>query len=321
MGIIMGEFVKNINRILVVGAGTMGHSIAQVFAQHGYEVDLIDVNKERLKKALNLIKSNLNVLSEFNKVNFDEITDIINRIHVSTDLTSVAPNADLAIEVVNEVPSIKKEVFMKLNESCKKDIILVSNTSGLNIFEIAEIDNPERLIIHHWFAPPHIIPLVEVVKGPNTSEEVVKFSVDLLNSLGKKPIVLNQFVDNFIVNRIQNVISVQVYEMIAKGWATPEQIDLAIKTSLGIRLPIVGVVQTQDFTGLDLILDIQKRYRMNKRFPQIEQLVNQGRLGAKTGKGWYDYRGKTEQEILMKRDQKYLKMLKLLENIEAFEPI
>jgi len=142
-----------------------------------------------------------------------------------------------------------------------------------------------------------------------------------MKKLGKKPIVLKEFVPAFIVNRIQNVISVQFYEMIAKGWATAEQIDLAIKTSLGIRLPIVGVVQSQDFTGLDLVLDIQKAYRMNRRFPQVEEMVNRGNLGAKTGKGWYDYGGRTEEEILKKRDKIYLKMLEHLEKLNGFEPI
>jgi 3-hydroxyacyl-CoA dehydrogenase len=132
---------------------------------------------------------------------------------------------------------------------------------------------------------------------------------------------MEEFVPSFIVNRIQNVINVQVYEMLAKGWATPKQIDLAIKSSLGIRLPIVGLAQSQDFTGLDLVLDVQKPYRMNKRYPQVQELVEKGHLGVKSGKGFYDYGDRTEEEILRERDMKYLKLLDYLEKIDAFKPI
>ncbi len=124
---------------------------------------------------------------------------------------------------------------------------------------------------------------------------------------------------SFIVNRIQNQISLAVLEILEKGWATPKEIDLAVKSSLGIRLPIVGVVQTYDFTGLDLVLDIMKSYGVTH--PIFEEKVKKGHLGAKTSKGFYDYGGRSEEEILQKRDRLYLKMLDYLEKINAFEPI
>lgn len=312
---------SELKHVLVVGAGTMGHSIAQVFAQHGMEVDLVDVNQTVLEHALSLIKSNLTLLAEFGRVSGDEISEIMDRIHPSTNLATVAQNADYVIEAVNENPEIKKKVFLQLDENCSEDIVLASNTSGLDVFSIVEIKKPERLIIHHWFHPPYIIPLVEIVPGPKTPPELISFSVKLMESLGKKPIVLKKFTQLFIINRIQGVLNLQVYEMIAKGWITPEEIDLAVKNSLGIRLPIVGLVQTQDFTGLDLILDVQKNMRMNRRYPQVENLVKQGRLGIKTGKGFYDYKGRSEEEVLKKRDRQYLKMLDFLEKINAFEPV
>lgn len=312
---------SEIKHVLVVGAGTMGHSIAQVFAQHGMEVDLVDVNQTVLEHALNLIKSNLAILAEFGRVSGDEISEIMDRIHPSTNLATAAQNADYVIEAVNENPEIKKKVFLQLDENCSEDIVLASNTSGLDIFSIVEVKKPERLVIHHWFCPPHIIPLVEIVPGPKTPPELISFSVKLMESLGKKPIVLKKFTQLFIINRIQGVLNLQVYEMIAKGWITPEEIDLAVKTSLGIRLPIVGLVQTQDFTGLDLILDVQKNMRMNRRYPQVENLVKQGRLGIKTSKGFYNYEGRSEEEVLKKRDRQYLKMLDFLEKINAFEPV
>ena len=311
--------VKNIRKALVVGAGVMGHSIAQVFAQAGIEVSLVDLNEKILERATNLIKSNLGILAEFKRVPRNKISTILKHIHPTTSLADGAQGADFAIEVVSEVAEVKKKVFAQLDELCSEDIVLASNTSGLDIFSIAEIKKPERLIITHWFAPPHIIPLVEVVPGPKTSKDVVTFAKDLMERLGKRPIVLREFVRSFIVNRIQNQISLAVLEILEKGWATPKEIDLAVKSSLGIRLPIVGVVQTYDFTGLDLVLDIMKSYGVTH--PIFEEKVKKGHLGAKTSKGFYDYGGRSEEEILQKRDRLYLKMLDYLEKINAFEPI
>lgn len=312
---------NKIKRVAVIGAGTMGHSIAQVYAENDFSVSLLDRNQDALDRAKKLIHSNLLTLADFNRVSENSIPQILERIDFSLDMDKALKNVDLVVEAVYEDPEVKKNVYDKMNKICNNDVIFACNTSSLNIYEIVEIDNPGRLIIHHWFAPPHIIPLVEIVPGPETKKEIVRISSDLLKSLGKKPVIMEEFVPSFIVNRIQNVINVQVYEMLAKGWATPKQIDLAIKSSLGIRLPIVGLAQSQDFTGLDLVLDVQKPYRMNKRYPQVQELVEKGHLGVKSGKGFYDYGDRTEEEILKERDEKYLKLLAYLEKIDAFRPI
>jgi 3-hydroxybutyryl-CoA dehydrogenase len=140
-----------------------------------------------------------------------------------------------------------------------------------------------------------------------------------MERIGKKPLVMKQFVQRFIVNRIQNAIILTALEMIKNGWATAEQIDLAVKNSLGIRLPIVGIVQSLDFTGLNLIYDVMKGSGMD--IPLIEEKVKQGHLGASTSKGIYDYGGRSEEEILRKRDLLYLKMLDFLEGLGAFKPV
>ena len=308
-----------IKEVLVIGAGTMGHSIAQVYAQAGIEVNLVDINQDALDHAMNLIKSNLNTLAEFKRVNTNEIPNILDRIHPSTDLPNAAKKADLVVEAVSEVPDLKVEIFSQLSEYCLEDTILASNTSSLDIFRIVKVKRPERLVIQHWFAPPHIIPLVEIVPGRKTSKEVVELSVKLLEKIGKKPVVLKKFIDQFIVNKIQNAIGGVLFELLIKRIANPETIDAAIKYSLGIRLPIVGVIQTLDFTGLDLIYDILKS--RGTELSLITDKVEQGHLGAKTGQGFYDYGGKSEEEILKKRDRLYLKMLDHLEKINAFEPI
>lgn len=313
--------VTEIKRVLIVGAGTMGHAIAQIYAHHGFMVDLVDKNQSALERSSKLINSNLVLLAEVEKISSNEIPTILNRINLTTDLKPCAQKADLVVEAVNERANVKKELFMQLNKYCSEDTVLASNTSGLNIYKIADVKKPSRLIIHHWFCPAYILPLVEIVPGPKTSPEIIEFSVKLMEKLGKRPLVMKEYVDGFIINRIQRVIFVQVYEMLQKGLATPEQIDYAVKTILGVRLPIQGVVQSQDFTGLDLILDKQKEFKMNERYPQVENLVKKGLLGVKTSKGFYDYKGRSEEEILKKRDKYCLEVLALLDRMNAFDPL
>jgi 3-hydroxybutyryl-CoA dehydrogenase len=310
---------RRLRTALVVGAGVMGHSIAQVFAQAHIDVNLVDLDEGKLTHAMTLIQANLDQFADYGRVPVKEIPEILGRIRPSTDLAAAAKDAGFCVEAVSEVPEVKQRVFSQLDELCPPNTVLASNTSTLNIFQIARIKRPERLIVAHWFAPPHVIPLVERAPGPNTKPEVVIFTAALMQRLGKKPLVLKQYVPALLVNRIQNAIARAVWEMLEKGWATPEQIDLAVKTSLGIRLPIVGVVQSLDFTGLDLAADIMRVYGTVS--PVVAEKIEQGHLGAKTSKGMYDYGGRSEEEILATRDRKYLKMLELLDRIQAFDPI
>ncbi|MBC8420612.1 MAG: 3-hydroxyacyl-CoA dehydrogenase family protein, partial [Desulfobacterales bacterium] len=282
---------NDVKRAVVVGAGVMGHSMAHVFAQAGIEVNLVDLDETVLEHAMDLMKANLETLAEFERVRGDDIPEILARIHPSTDLAGGAQGVDFAVEAVSEVPDIKREVFSQLDQFSPRDTVIASNTSSLDIFSLAQITRPERLVVAHWFAPPHIIPLVEVVPGPETSQEVVELTANLMKRLGKKTVIMKEFVPAFIVNRIQHSIAGAVWEMLEKGWATPAEIDLAIKLSLGIRLPVVGVVQTTDFTGLDLIYDIMKG--RGSVSPLVKEMVDMGHLGVKTSKGLYDYGGRS----------------------------
>jgi 3-hydroxybutyryl-CoA dehydrogenase len=310
---------RRLRTALVVGAGVMGHSIAQVFSQAGIQVNLVDVDESKLTHAMTLIQANLDQFTEYGRVPVKEIPEILGRIRPSTNLAAAAKDVGFCVEAVSEKPEVKQQVFSQLDKYCPPNTVLASNTSTLNIFQIVRVKRPERLIVAHWFAPPHIIPLVEVAPGPKTKPEVVIYTAALMQRLGKKPLVLKKFVPSLLVNRIQNAIARAVWEMLEKEWATPEQIDLAVKASLGIRLPIVGVVQSLDFTGLDLAADIMRVYGAVS--PVVAEKINQGHLGAKTSKGMYDYGDRSEEEILAARDRKYLKMLELLERIQAFDPI
>ena len=311
--------INDIKHVMVVGAGTMGHSIAQVYAQSGYDVDLVDLKQELLDKAKNKIKFNLNLLAEYQRVPSEEIPSIINRINLSTDLESIAKRADYLVEAVSENRNIKREVYSQLDEFCSRKIIFASNTSELNIFKIVDIHNPERLVIQHWFRPAHIIPLVEIVAGRKTSPEIIDLSRNILKKLGKTPIILKKFTNAFIVNKIQQAINSAVFGLLLKGIATPEEIDLAVKTSFSLRLPVVGVVQNLDFVGLDVISDVLKN--MGLELSIIKDKVDQGHYGVKTSKGLFDYSGSSEEKILRKKDEKYLKILKFLEELDVFKPI
>ena len=310
---------KDVRKVAIIGGGTMGHSIAQVFAQAGIEVNLVDVKAEILEQALRRMKGNLQTLADYGKVDAKEIPYILGRIRTSTDIAGAGKGVDFALETVVEIPEVKKRVFSQMEEACPPPAVLASNTSGLEIFKIIEVKDPSRAVAAHWFAPPHIIPLVEVAPGPQTSPEVVQFTAGLMERIGKKPIVMSQFVQRFIVSRIQNAIIFSAMEIVANGWATPEQVDLAVKSSIGIRMPIIGVIQTLDFTGLGLVNDINKS--QNQKIPLVEDAVGKGQFGVSTSKGIYDYGGRTEEEILRKRDLLFLQMIDHLEKIEGFKPV
>jgi 3-hydroxybutyryl-CoA dehydrogenase len=309
----------DVKKALVVGAGMMGHSIAQVLATAGIDVGLVDLTENSLDRAMRLIANNLRTLGDYGRIDPSSIPAIHARIHPSTDLPGSALDVDFAIEAVFESPDAKKKIFADLEKFTPARAVLASNTSGLEIFDIIEPADPSRIVIAHWCSPAHVIPLVEVVPGPRTDPGVVAFTAALMERLGKRPVVMRQFVRSFILNRIQGYIFMGVMEMLDKGWATPEEIDYAIKMSLGVRLPIQGIVQTYDFTGLDVVKDMIKSYGMT--YPMIEDRAAAGDLGVKTGKGLFDYHGKSEEEILRRRDILCLKMCDFIEKLNEFKPV
>jgi 3-hydroxybutyryl-CoA dehydrogenase len=309
---------NEITRVAVIGAGVMGHSIAFVFARAGLKVALFDTSQEALTRARDLMDMSMEVLAEAGRFSPEDRDALLGRIDFSLDLEESCRDAEFVIEAVPEVMEIKREVFERVEEYCRRETIIASNTSGLDIFSI----NPrtaDRFVIAHWYAPPYIIPLVEVVGGPSTRPTVIDFTAALMERLGKKPVIMKEFTRGFIANKVQNGITMAVMELLLGGLATPGQIDEAVKYSLGIRLPIVGVVQNMDCTGLDTVLDIMKSYGICP--PMFEEKVARGELGIKTSRGMYDYGGRSEREVLAKRDRLYLQQLDCLEQIGTFAPL
>ena len=312
--------MEEIKNVTIVGAGTMGHSLAQAFGQGGYEVWLNDVREEILIKAKSLIASNLKTLAEMGFLEEPEIPKILGRIHTSIKLAEGCSKSDFVLEAIFEDIEAKKALFRALDQVCPPETILASNTSFLDIFKFVETNRPKKVIIAHWYAPPHIVPLVEVVRGPQTSQQTVDQVKNLLIRLGKKPIVLSKFLPGFIGNRLQSALSMEVDFLLDNGYATAEDIDEATKASFGLRIPILGLVKRMDFSGLDLIQKLRKNQQYTAPKPRnnsetIDRLVSEGKLGVKSGKGFYDYGGRSPEEIMKERDFKLLKLREFLKSI------
>ena len=314
-------------KIVVVGAGIMGSGIAQTFAQAGYEVSLVDMQSEILTRARNLIESSLATFAYEGLLVEKQINETIKRINFTTSLKDGAQDADIAIEAVTEDAEIKKKVFAKLDKLCPPRTILASNTTSLNIFDIVQTSRPDKVILCHWYAPPQIMPLVDVVKGPQSSDEAIELMVRTLKIARKKPVVMDKFISGFVIPRLQLAMQREVFFLIDNGYLTPEDLDEAVKYSLAMRMMILGVVQRIDFGGLDLtVKNLQNQYVQSHMTPlsykpkKVFELVAQGHLGVKTGKGFYDYHGRSEAEVYRERDVKLIRMLKAMEELEANPP-
>ncbi len=309
-----------IRQVAIIGAGTMGHSLAQTFALAGYRVWLHDLREEILACARGLIASNLGTLVEMGSLEANQPPIILKRIQTTTRIEEAGGEADFVIEAISEDETAKKGLFRTLDAVCPAEAILASNTSYMDIFRFVETARPDKVLITHWFAPPHIIPLVEIVRGPLTSQETVDRVKALLIAAGKKPIVISRFLPGFIANRLQSALNNEVLHLLDNGYATPEDIDLATKSSFGLRMPILGLVKRMDYTGLDLTQKIigNAVYRVppqRTRSEAVDRLVSQGKLGVKTGGGFYEYGGRSTQEIMKERDCKLIRLKEFLEEM------
>ncbi len=311
--------VDDVKKVAVFGAGTMGPGVAQLFAGAGYDVAMYSRKAETLEKAVAMVKANFTTLIEHGAVTQTAADETVARIKTTQSVEEAGADADFVLETIAENKEAKRQLYGELETICPANTVFASNTSSLNVFELLPAGLQTRSLCAHFFTPAHIIPLVEVVPGPETAADAVDLTVALMKACGKSPVIMKKFGPGFIVNRIQRAIGETAMDMVQEGLVEPEEIDVAIKTSLGIRLPIVGVMQTFDFQGLDMLLAYQQN--VGKVYSFIEDRVKEGAVGAKAGKGIYDYQGRSEVEILKKRDELYLKMLDYLHEIGAFEPL
>lgn len=306
-----------IRQTAVIGAGTMGHALALVFARHGLPTHLVDVDEAVLATARRRIALALETLAAEGMLETGAIPAVIGRIHTTPRLEEACREADFITEAVVEDPGVKRGLFAALDRLAPPHAILASNTSHLDLFSFVETGRPDKVLITHWFSPPHLIPLVEVVGGPRTSAETIEAVRTLLAEIGKKPLVLRRFLPGFLANRLQAALTQEALFLLENGYATAEELDEAVKQSFALRTPFLGVIQRLDFAGLDLQRAILKNRRYCppppiERSQAIEERVACGRLGVKTGAGFYDYGERSPEEVFRERDRRLIRLLRLL---------
>lgn len=275
-------------RVLVIGVSTIGHEISEICAIMGHDVTMVDVNDEVLKKAIEKITRSLKKLAE--KIALVSPEEVLMKIKITTDLVKAAEEADFVIESVAENVEVKKEVFKILDERCREDVILTTNTSTIPISEIASATSrPDKVIGLHFFNQPMLTRIVEIVRGERTSDETLSKALEFARSIGMDHVLVNKDVPGFLINRINLRILVEALRMLEEG-CKPEEIDSTMKYRLG--LPI-GVLEAVDLNGIDVmyhILNGVARRGMKIKPPRIvEEMVRMGKLGMKTGEGFYKY--------------------------------
>lgn len=303
--------------ITVIGAGIMGHGIAQLFAQAGKNVRLYDPNSASLEKAKMLIHNSMKRLVEKGLLTEGSFELAAEKLVYTTDIKESLKDAEFIVEAVPEVLTLKRELYSTIERFVSKKAIIASNTSAIPLTQLMEkTKHPERFIITHFFNPPQLVPLVEIVKADHTAEKVVQTTSELMELIGKHPVVLQKEVPGFIANRIQLAIVREVFWLLENEVATAEDIDTVMKGSLGFRYAFQGPLEGADLTGLDTANFVSKSL-----FPSLSdakeppgflnKMIEAGHLGIKSGKGFYTYEGMEEAEKVQKRDEQFLELIKL----------
>jgi 3-hydroxybutyryl-CoA dehydrogenase len=276
-----------VERIAVIGAGLMGHGIAQLFAAHGHPVSLYDVADEALVKARKELVGICELLGQDRA--------IADRVTCSTDLGETVRDADVVIEAAPEKPELKQEIFRSLDRFCGPDALLASNTSVIPIRTIAEpVRDKGRVMGAHFWNPPYLVPLVEVIETTETRREASDRMMSLLARVGQEPVLVKKDIPGFIGNRLQHALKREAIALVANGVCDAETVDRVIKLGFGARLGVIGTLEQSDMVGLNLTLDIHRNVIFDLDVTPgphalLEQLVAEGNLGMKTGKGFYDW--------------------------------
>lgn len=287
----------SISKIAIVGAGTMGANIALNFSAHGLEVRLHDSDSAQIEKAKIIVRTNANLLCEHGLL-ADAPDELVARIAYEAGLEQAVRGVDLIIEAVPEKLQLKRRIFSHLDRMCPPETIFASNSSTFVPSAMAvgmhHDERKMRFLVMHYWNPAHLMPLVELVPHPNTRVSVVDAVKDLLVRCGKEPVVVRKEIAGFIGNRLAFALQREAMDLVSKGVASPEDIDLVARASFGRRIPVTGIFSTADLGGLDVYLEICRAL-----FPELcsattppsmlSRMVEQGNLGVKTGGGWNQY--------------------------------
>jgi 3-hydroxybutyryl-CoA dehydrogenase len=292
--------MSDIKNITVFGPGLMGSGIAQVFAGNKDLKVTIFIREKFEYDCVDKIKSNLNQLRDKGIISDQDIADISSRIRLTECMKEATEDADFVVECIPENMELKQNLFKSLESLCRPDTIFASNTSVMSITEIfSKCSHRDRVVGTHFWNPPYLIPLVEVVKSDDTSEETMDKTMELLNKVGKHPIRVNKDVPGFVANRLQHALWREAISIVERGIADAETVDEAVKYSFGLRLPKLAPMENADMVGTDLTLSIHSyilKHLENSPEPSplLKEKVENGQLGFKSGKGFQEW---TAEEI------------------------
>ena len=305
-------------KAIVAGAGVMGASLAQVYAEAGYDVVLYDLAEKFLDRGKHLIALNQETLVKAGLITADDSAALVQRISFSCDdACFAAADVDIILESIVEKLEIKQGFWEKVSRLANAHCLLATNTSGLHISDIAaKMDHKDRFMGQHWLNPPHLLPLAELIIGADTAAETVTRMKDLVRGLGKNPVCVKD-INGFIINRLQFAILREAMHIVDSGAATVEAIDDVMKYGMGLRLAALGPFRIADLGGLDtfdhisqyLFADLDNSKEGNS---YLHSLVEDGKLGVKSGQGYYDYSGDKADEAIKERDELFIKLAKCL---------
>lgn len=306
---------QSIKNITAVGAGAMGACTALCFAVAGYNVKLYDLNDAAIENGLKNIRAAIDGYVTHDLLKGSDIPAVLARITTYTDLTAAASDADLIIESVVENLEIKQKIFTQLDAICPPHTIFATNTSGLSPTAIAEaITRRDKFVVTHFWNPPHLLPLVEVVPGKHTSTETVDAACDLMTRIGKKAVRLNRESLGFVGNRLQLALLREALYIVEQGLASPADVDAVVETSLGRRLAVTGPLKSADLGGLDVFKNIFSYLGADlcndTGIPaMLNDTVDAGKLGAKTGQGLYAWQPAELENLKQRRVEELFRHL------------
>ena len=312
--------------ITVLGAGIMGHGAAQLFAQAGMNVHIQARRETSLETARGLITNSLKIMVEKEMLTKNEMEQALARITYTTDLLVAIKDADFILESIPEVLEQKLDTYEIIERVVSDKTIISSNTSTFPLKELTQrAKNPERFIVAHFFNPPQLVPIVEIVKFEKTDENVVNTTYDLIKKIGKSPVVLKKEVPGFIVNRVQVAMLREAFHLIETGVATAEDIDIAMKGSMGFKWAFCGPMESQDLAGLQttkaMVGNIMEDLSNTRDVPSfLTEMVENDQLGIRTNQGFYKYDDHGEKAIHT-RDDHFLDLLKLQNSKEKKDNI
>jgi 3-hydroxybutyryl-CoA dehydrogenase len=315
----MDYLMKGLNgmeTLSVIGSGTMGHSIALNAAWRKMGVRMYATNEEDIRRAEQGIEQKLRTMADNGLFSMEESAAIRDRIIISDQLESVVDGATFVIEAIPENLELKQSFYNRLEDLLGTDTILASNTSGLQPTDLASgLRHPERFIVTHFWNPAHLVPLVEVVGGKQTSDSTKDRAMDLLQAMQKKPIIVKQEIQGFIGNRLQYALFREAQALLDAGIADKEDIDAAVTYSIGRRLPVTGPLMSADFGGLDVFKSISDYLfrdlsTLQSSGETLDSLVGSGKLGVKSGDGFYDWSGSRGEEVSAERENMLIRFLK-----------